>query len=85
MATLGLATLALAASTRIVPTDGPLWWIAFSADTTVVHHGVVEPPNAVTTGQPHVETYTDSTAWAERVVELGGEVDGGEVPEEPEE
>jgi DMSO/TMAO reductase YedYZ molybdopterin-dependent catalytic subunit len=73
IATFALAAVAYAAPTRIVPTE-PTWWIAFSADTTIVHHGYVEPPNRVVTGQPNVETYPDSVAWAERVVELGGEV-----------
>jgi len=73
LATIALAAVVYAAPTRIVPTE-PTWWIAFSADTSIVHHGYVEPPNRVMTGQPNVETYTDSVAWAERVVELGGVV-----------
>lgn len=52
----------------------------------MVHCGIAEAGSRVSTGQPIVETYADRETWAERVVELGGEIDDGEVPDEqPEE
>jgi hypothetical protein len=61
---------------RIVPDTVTLWYIAHNGvdgrKPSIMHHGSISPGGNVRTGQPVQEAFTDSTAWARRVVELGG-------------
>jgi len=46
------------------------YWIAHDG-VEVKAHGVIEPGQQVSTGQPYLETFTSPRAYNARLVELG--------------
>jgi len=49
------------------------YWIAYSNDNTILHHGITEPNQETITGQPNFEYNTDKQTILDRVIELGFE------------
>ena len=47
------------------------WWIMKSIDNSVIHHGVAEVGQEVSSGQDELETFTVEQEWIDRLAVLG--------------
>lgn len=58
-------------NTYINKTNNIKYWIVTSDDHSIIHYGVLEPNNDLTTGQTNLEIFDDYSIWKNKIKDLG--------------